>query len=277
MSAFRARSAIYVPGDHTRAMSKAPCLAADILIYDLEDGVAPDAKATARRAITAALAEPAAKALRLVRINHRETKDYARDVAALLSQPVEGIMLSKVAGVADIDDICAHCAKASRADLAIWCNVETPLGIAHAREIAAHPRVAGIVAGTNDLANELRIRRTSDRAGMMVALQSLVLAARAYDKIVLDGTFVDLDDLDGLKTEAEQGRMLGFDGKTLIHPKQIEIANAVFSPSEAELDEAREIVRAYEAAMRENKAVTLLNGRMIEALHYRRAQEILSK
>lgn len=276
------RSALYVPADHERAMAKAAERGADILIFDLEDGVAPSRKAEARRAIAAQLRAPAPhkeqSPLRLVRINHRDTPFYHDDLAALAACALlDGLMLSKVAAAADVDDAAARLAAHDRSDLPLWCNVETPQGIAHAEAIAAHPRVAGLVAGTNDLASDLRIRRTAVREGLLYSLSRLVVAARACGRIVLDGTFVDLEDEAGLQAEAWQGRMLGFDGKTLIHPKQIAAAHAAFAPSTEDIAEAEAIMAAYAQAMREDKAVTLLNGRMIERLHYDRAKEILAR
>lgn len=269
------RSALYVPADHDRAMAKAASLDADILIFDLEDGVAPERKALAREAIQRYLNETSFSQCTLVRINHRDTDYYQDDIAAFMDAPLDGIMLSKTGGPEDVDDIVSHLSLAGRGDVAIWANVETPRGVANVMAIAAHAHIAGMVAGTNDLANDLRIRPTADRAGLMHSLQQIHLAARAYGRIVLDGTFVDLEDMEGLKREAEQGRMLGFDGKTLIHPKQIAITNEVFGPSQEELEEASAIIEAYELAMREQKAVTMLGTRMIERLHYDRAKELL--
>lgn len=270
------RSALYVPGDHNRAMAKATNLPADMLIFDLEDGVAPERKAIARDAIVQSLNESEHTAHTLIRANHLSTSYYTHDIAAIAESGTDGIMLSKVSGTKDIDQAVSDLAKHDRADMPIWCNVETPLGVTNINSIAAHPNVAGIVVGTNDLANDLRIIRTSDRAGLMHSLQAIQLAARAYDKIVLDGTFVDLEDMDGLRTEAKQGRILGFDGKTLIHPKQIEIANEIFSPSEEDVAQAKAIIETYEQAMKDHKAVALLDGKMIEKLHYDRAKEICS-
>lgn len=284
------RSALYVPADNARAMAKAASLDADVIIFDLEDGIAPQNKATAREAIVSLLRHPRESGdpelldsrfrgndtLRLVRINHHSTKHYEGDIAALADAPMNGIMLSKVSSASDIDHALERLAPLGRADLPIWCNVETPLGIENAFSIAAHPAAAGLVAGTNDLANDLRVRRTPDRAGLMHSLQRLLLAARAHGKIALDGTFIDFEDEAGLRKEAEQGRMLGFDGKTLVHPKQIAIANEVFGISEAEKTHARDIINAYETAMREGKAVILLNGKMIERLHYERANTLIN-
>ncbi len=277
MSIQRARSALYVPADHARAMAKSVSLAADILIYDLEDGVAPASKPAAREALRTHFQQADNAHLRLVRINHQSTRFYIDDITAMSAMPADGIMLSKVAHTADINDAVEKLARAERADMAIWCNVETPEGILNAATIAAHPNVVGLVAGTNDLANDLRIIRTAERTGLMHALQLLLLAARANHRIILDGTFVDLEDMKGLEAEAQQGRMLGFDGKTLIHPKQIDSVNRIFSPSEDEMTQAKRIIKAYEAAMKEHKAVTLLDNQMIEQLHYDRARQLLAQ
>lgn len=277
MHSARSRSALYVPADHARALAKSATLPADILIYDLEDGVAPAQKAAGRHALAAWLSQADASHTRLIRINHRSTSFYADDIDFVADTPTDGIMLSKVAGPDDVEDAVAKLGAQSRADLAIWCNVETPRGIINAAAIAAHPNVVGIVAGTNDLANDLRIIRTPDRAGLMHSLQQLLLAARAYHRMILDGTFVDLDDASGLEAETQQGRILGFDGKTLIHPSQIEVANRIFSPSDAEIHQAQRIVEAYEQAMQNHKAVTLLDGSMIEQLHYDRACALLAQ
>lgn len=270
-----ARSALYVPCDHERAVAGAFDRGADILIFDLEDGVAPERKAAGREKLAESLL-PKKHTQCLLRINHRSTSYYVADIEAASQLPLDGIVLSKVSGTDDIEDAVDYLARHGRADLPIWCNVETPSGILNVNAIAAHASIAGLVAGTNDLANDLRIRRTPDRAGLMYALQRLVLAGRAYGRVVLDGTFIDLADEAGLKAEAEQGRVLGFDGKTLIHPKQIAAAHAVFGPTEADIKEAKEIISAYEQAMAEGKAVMLLGTRMIERLHYDRAQEVLA-
>lgn len=268
------RSALYVPCDYERALQKAPERGADILIFDLEDGVAPERKAEGRINIQAFLTQ-ASSCVSLLRINHRNTPEYHEDINLAVQLPLDGIMLSKVSGREDIDDAVAQLAGHDRSDLPVWCNVETPLGVANVCEIASHPHVAALVAGTNDLANDLRIRRTAGRAGLMYSLQRILLAGRAYKRITLDGTFVDLEDAEGFKAEVEQGRMLGFDGKTLIHPKQVEIANQVFGPSVEEIEEAKAVIAIYEKAMQEGKAVTLLGSRMIEKLHYDRARELV--
>lgn len=272
------RSALYVPGDHDRAMAKAFDRGADALIFDLEDGVAPEQKAAARRAITALLSRArlaSRRTLALVRINHHLTNYYADDLAMLAACPMDGIMLSKVASTEDVEIATSALAKGNRADLPIWCNIETPEGVCNVAKIASLPLVQGLVAGTNDLANDLRLHRTPGRQELCFALQQIVCAGRAYGKMVLDGTFIDLQDTDGLMAEARQGRAWGFHGKTLIHPNQIDPVHRVFSPSAEEITHAQAVIRAYESAMQGGKAVTLLDGRMIERLHYDRALQLL--
>lgn len=269
------RSALYVPADNDRAMAKAASLAADALIFDLEDGIAQSTKDTARTTLTAYFQSQKPAQHCVVRINHHSTSYFADDIAMVAALPIDGLMLSKVASAEDIDIALKALAAHDRADMPLWCNIETPAGYVHIQAIAAHAAVVALVAGTNDLANDLRMVRTPCRSGLMHCLQSLVLAGRAYGKQVLDGTFVDLNDDAGLLTEAQQGRMFGFDGKTLIHPKQIEAVNTIFSPSAAELSHAQRTIEAYEAALTEGKGVTLLDGTLIEKLHYDRAKQVL--
>ena len=272
------RSALYVPGDHPGAMAKAHTLDADILIFDLEDGVAPDKKADAREAIANALAEnDYSNYTTIVRVNHASTEEHVADVTMVAQSRCDAIMLSKANDINEVKTAARLLAYHGAADRGIWGNIETPLGVANVKSMAMMPIVKGMVVGTNDLANDLRIERTPDRAALMYSLQAVQLACRAHNKPVLDGTFVDLEDMDGLRAETEQGRLLGFDGKTLIHPKQIAIANEVFGPSEQEFEEAREIIALYEReAIDKHKAVCLMGSRMIERLHYNRAKELLS-
>lgn len=267
------RSTLFVPADHARAMAKVNQLAVDAVIVDLEDGVSEAHKQMARDALMrhAEKIQPRF----VVRMNHMSTPHYERDAEIVAKLPVDAVMLSKVADANEVANAVAHFALLGRADIAIWCNLETPQGFMDVRSISAHPSVQVLVAGTNDLANDLRIVRTPCRSGLMYCLGQLVLAARAAGKSVLDGTFIDLNDQMGLIAEAVQGRMLGFDGKTLIHPSQIDAVNEVFSPSGQEREMAQRIVHTYESALAEGKAVTLLDGSMIERLHYNRARELL--
>lgn len=269
------RSAIYIPADHVRAMAKASTLEADALIFDLEDGVSEAHKTQARAALSAHLATTRPQQRCVARVNHLSSAHFHDDMATICGLPIDALMLPKVAHRAHVDEVAAHLAQAGRADLPLWCNMETPMGYVHVSDIASHPLVEALVAGTNDLANDLRIVRTPCRSGLMHCLQALVLAGRAHGTLVLDGTFIDLNDDDGLTAEATQGKTLGFDGKTLIHPKQIEVVNRVFSPSEHEQEQAARIIAAYEAALAGGKGVTLLDGILIEKLHYDRAKALL--
>lgn len=270
------RSALYVPGDHQGAMVKAASLKADILIFDLEDGVSPEHKAQARTAIATSLNQQPYEPLTLVRINHCSSPHYSKDIAAIAACAANGLMLSKVGSQDEIQLAADDLAKHDRADMPIWCNVETALGVLNIAQIASHPKVTGIVLGTNDLRKELNIPYQEDRSNLMHCIQHVLLGAKAFRKTVLDGTFIRLDDEAGLKAEALQGKQLGFDGKTLIHPKQIEVTHQAFMPSEEELTHAQAIITCYERARKEQKAVALLNGTMIEALHYIQAQKLIA-
>ena len=262
------RSMLFVPGSHARAMEKARTLPADMLIFDLEDGVADAAKEEARARIAEALqsSDYGDKTL-LVRINAAHTAAGKADIAALQGLPMAGRVLPKVEHAAQLDSIIG--------DLLIWANVETPPGVLNAAEIAAHPKCAGLIAGTNDLRAGLGLTHSSDRTALHYSLSALVLAARAYGKTVIDGTYIQFDDMDGLKRECEEGRMLGFDGKTLVHPTQIDTANEVFSPTEEEIEQANAIITQYEQTLAKGQSVDLLDGQMIEELHVRHAQRIL--
>lgn len=273
----RLRTALFVPGDNARAMAKAPTLKADARIYDLEDGVAPEKKLEARDAVLAALQNPLGESLIIVRINEVHSEQGEGDLAALAAFGPDALMLPKVHNLKVVEDAVSQLDAHGLEDMALWCNIETPEGVVNVEAIAAHPRVEALVVGTNDLVNDLRCEAHETRKPLLYALSRVVMAARAYNKVALDGTFVRLKETRALMREARQGRMLGFDGKTLIHPSQIDPVNRVFTPSRQEVREAKDIIEAYEKAMKEERAVTILQGRMIERLHYTRAQEVLTK
>lgn len=266
------RSLLYIPGSKERALEKARSLAVDAILFDLEDAVMPEAKEAARDTLAAALAEggygPRAK---IVRVNGLDTEWGRGDVAALAGADIDAILLPKVNSAADIDALAALC------DVPIWAMMETPLAIFNALEIAAHPRVQGFVAGTNDLAKELNCRTRADRLPMQMALQTILMAARAHDVIAADGVYNQFKDEAGLEAECEQGRDLGFDGKTLIHPAQVETANRVFAPSEAEVDLARRQIAAYEEVLATGQGVAVVDGKIVENLHVDTARKTLSK
>lgn len=272
------RTALFVPGDHAKAMERAHERPADALIFDLEDGVSPDAKDEARAAIVEALASKRfAHHYTVVRMNHISTEAGEEDVKALSTANCDALMLSKVAGGKETRNSLRFIAQYGGADKPIWANIETPSGVMNVQNVAEIPQVKALVCGTNDLANDLRIKRTPDRGALMYSLQKVQLVARATGCLVLDGTFMDVKDEAGLRAESEQGRHLGFDGKTLIHPAQIDVANTVFSPTEEELARAKQIIETYEReAINKHKAVCLMGSEMIERLHYDRAKEMVA-
>ncbi len=272
------RTALFVPGDHAKAMERAHERPADALIFDLEDGVSPDAKEAAREAIATALSEERfAGHITVVRLNHTSTDWGVKDAQTFATLPCDAIMLSKVSSRRDTEAALRLLGYHGGADKPIWANIETPAGVMNVAEIAELPQIKALVMGTNDLANDLRILRTPDRAALMHSLQQVQLVGRATGCTVLDGTFMDVKDEAGLRAEAEQGRMLGFDGKTLIHPAQIAIANEVFSPTEEEVARAKVIIETYEReALGKHKAVCLMGNEMIERLHYDRARELVA-
>lgn len=269
------RSALFVPCDHARAMEKAKTLPADILIFDLEDGVSPAHKLQAREAAIEAISSDAYHhATRVVRTNSLHSAWGKDDVLALAVTLPDAMMLPKVESAAQVQEVVNILAAQDRADMPIWCNIETPRGVLNAAEIATHPNVRALVAGTNDLGNDLNIIRTPDRAALLHSLSHLILAAKASGRLVLDGTYIQFDKPEGLEAEAQQGRMLGFDGKTLVHPSQIDVVNRTFSPSAAEIARSLRLIEAYEAAMREGREVLVFEGGMIERLHYERAKQL---
>lgn len=269
------RSVLYMPGSNPRALAKARGLAADGLIFDLEDAVAPDAKEGAREAVAAALAAGGYGGRELfLRVNGRETPWGETDLAFAARQPVDTVLLPKVESAEDVRRAEATLdAAGAPAALAIWCMMETPLGMLHAEAIAAaSPRLGGLVMGTSDLAKDLHAHHTPGRLPMLTSLGLCLLAARAYGLAILDGVHLDLGDNEGFLAACRQGRELGFDGKTLIHPKTIAAANAVFAPSPDEIAWSRRVIEAHAAAVAAGKGVVLLDGRLIENLHVENAR-----
>ena len=272
------RSMLYMPGSNARALEKARGLAADALIFDLEDAVAPEAKASARATISTALACGYGGRELLLRTNGLDTPWGEDDIAAAAAMPIHAVLLPKVESAATIHRAAAILDQAGAPpEMAIWCMMETPLGILRAETIAAaHPRVAGFVMGTNDLVNDLHARHTRDRLPLITGLGLCLLAARAYGLSVIDGVYRDLDDEEGFAFACQQGLEWGFDGKSLIHPKTIATANAVFSPDPAELETARRTIAGFEAAQAEGKAVVLVDGKLVEALHVANAKRLVA-
>ncbi|MGI9416962.1 MAG: HpcH/HpaI aldolase/citrate lyase family protein [Geminicoccaceae bacterium] len=264
------RSVLYMPGSNPRALEKARSLPADGLILDLEDAVAPDAKRTARAQVCAALKEGGyGRRETIVRVNGLATPWGHDDLVAAATSGADAVLLPKVESADGVRQALAVLDQAGGpADLALWAMMETARGMLHAEEIAsASPRLACFVMGTSDLAKELHAAHTPLRLPMITALGLCLLAGRACGLTLLDGVHLDLDDEDGYAASCLQGLELGFDGKTLIHPKQIETANRTFAPDEAALARARKIIAAHETAAAEGQGVVVVDGRLVENLH----------
>ncbi len=268
------RSVLYIPGSKDRALDKARGLPVDAIIFDLEDAVSPDAKVEARGTLKAALEQGGyGNRYKIIRINGLDTEWGAEDIAALLDAPADAILVPKVNSAADIDAVKTLLGN----DTPIWAMIETPAGVLHSSEIAAHPALEGFVAGTNDLAKELNCRTRPDRLPMQISLQMMLLAARGNDVIAVDGVYNQFKDEEGLRAECEQGRDLGFDGKTLIHPAQVAVTNECFAPSEAELDLARRQIEAFEEVEKSGQGVAVVDGKIVENLHVETAKKTLAK
>ncbi len=269
------RSVLYIPAANQRAMEKAQTLAADAIIFDLEDAVAPAEKPASRALLAEALAGDYGKRAKIVRINGFDTEwgeDDARAYAASLSKHADAVLIPKVSQPEDLDRVAALIP-----DAPLWAMMETAQGMLNAGAIAAHPRLQAMVMGTNDLAKELGARFRADRLPMQAGLGLCLLAAKAHGKTIIDGVFNAFKDDEGLRFESAQGRDMGFDGKTLIHPAQLAIANEIFAPSDDEVALSRRQIEAYEAAIAEGKAVAVVDGRIVENLHVETARATLSR
>lgn len=272
------RSVLYMPGSNARALEKARSLPADGLILDLEDAVAPDAKEEARKMVTEAIkAGGYGKREILLRVNGADTPWGAEDLVAAATSGADAVLLPKVGSGEQVRE-AEGVLKANGApeSLAIWCMMETPLGILHAEEIAkASPRLGGFVMGTSDLTKDLQASHTPMRLPMLTSLGLCLLAARAYDLAIVDGVYLDLNDEEGFAAACQQGAELGFDGKTLIHPKQVGPANKIFAPSEDEIAFSHKVIDAHKAAAAEGKGVVVVDGKLIENLHVMNAERIV--
>jgi citrate lyase subunit beta / citryl-CoA lyase len=282
MSVRPRRSVLYMPGSNARALEKAKTLPADCLILDLEDAVAPDAKATARQQVADAVgARGFGSREVIVRINGLDTGWGAEDLAAAVRSRPDAILVPKVSSAAQLVAIGRHLTDLD-ADLTIriWAMMETPLAILNAAAIAAArnaaTRLAAFVMGTNDLAKETRAQIIPGRAPMLPWLMTCVAAARAHAIDILDGVYNNLADMDGLARECRQAAEMGFDGKTLIHPNQIDPCNAAFSPSEEEVTQARKIIAAFALPENRDKGVVQIDGRMVERMHADMAQRTVA-
>jgi citrate lyase subunit beta / citryl-CoA lyase len=273
------RSVLFLPGSNPRALEKARTLPADALILDLEDAVAPSAKEDARVRVLAALRAGGFGAREVaIRVNGLGTPWWEDDLGAVARSGAQAVVLPKVERPETVRaaELTLDAAGAPPS-LSLWCLIETPRGVLAAAEIAAaSPRVAVLLMGTSDLVKELRARHTPGRQEVLASLGLVLLAARAHGLAALDGVHMDLGDAPGLEAACRQGRDLGFDGKTLIHPSQLEVANRVFAPSEAELDEARRFVAAHAEAEAAGQGVVVVDGRLVEVLHVEEARRLLA-
>ncbi|UWQ92184.1 CoA ester lyase [Rhodobacteraceae bacterium M382] len=267
------RSVLYIPGSKPRALDKAKTLPVDAIIFDLEDAVSVDEKVNARATLTQALAEgDFGPRMRIVRINGLDTQWGFDDARAAAAMNCDAVLLPKVSSPDDLDALAEI-----TGDLPIWAMMETPRGMLNAAAIAAHPKLQGMVMGTNDLAKELQTRFRADRMPMMAGLGMCLLAAKAEGLIIVDGVYNAFKDAEGLAVECAQGRDMGFDGKTLIHPAQVDVANVAFAPSDEDLDLSRRQIAAFDEAVATGQAVAVVDGRIVENLHVATARELLAK
>jgi (3S)-malyl-CoA thioesterase len=272
-AAFLCRSVLYIPAAKERALDKARTLPVDAIIFDLEDAVAPNEKASARKTLAAELANGGyGSRKRIVRINGLDSIWGTDDAHAVAQMNCDAVLLPKTETTSQITQLTAILP-----DTPVWCMMETPRGTLNAPDIANHPAVEGIVMGTNDLAKDIGCATGGDRMALMVALQTCLLAARAANIACVDGVYNMFKDETGLEAECSQGRALGMDGKTLIHPAQIDIANRLFSPSDDQIDLARRQIQAFDAAQAAGEGVAVVDGSIVENLHVASARALLAK
>ena len=276
------RSVLYMPGSNPRALEKARDLPADVLILDLEDAVAPESKLQARDAVVKAIQQGFGDREVLVRINGLDTRWWVEDIDAAASARPDAVLVPKVSSPRQLQDLAARLVDmGTDPHVRVWAMMETPLAMLNVRDIAAaaldsETRLAGFVMGTNDLAKDTRARLVPGRAPMLPWLMNCLAAARAYGLDILDGVYNDIGDAEGFAAECRQARDLGFDGKTLIHPRQIEPCNEAFSPTPEEVDAARKIIAAFDLPEYENKGVLQIDGRMVERLHAEMARRAVA-
>lgn len=273
------RSVLYMPGSNVRALDKARSLPADGLILDLEDAVSPESKEIARQQVVEAVAQGGYGGREiLIRTNALSTEWGEADLDAAARSGADAVLIPKVD---DADMVHAALDVLDRSGapqgLKLWCMMETAKGMLHAEAIAAaSPRLGGFIMGTSDLAKELNCEHTPLRLPMITSLGLCLLAAKAYGLAILDGVYLDLSDLEGLLASCVQGREMGFDGKTLIHPKQIDAANEAFAPTEDDIAWARRVVEAHKEAAAAGQGVVLLDGRLVENLHVAMAERTIA-
>ncbi|KAE9632688.1 HpcH/HpaI aldolase/citrate lyase family protein [Parasedimentitalea maritima] len=267
------RSVLYIPGSKSRALEKAKVLPVDAVIFDLEDAVSVSEKEAARETLAQALAAGGYGArMRIVRINGLDTQWGKDDAKAAAQMGCDAILLPKVSDPADLDALAEI-----TGDVPLWAMMETPRGMLNAAAIAAHPKLQGMVMGTNDLAKELQTRFRADRLPMMAGLGLCLLAAKAEGLVIVDGVYNAFKDAEGLAVECSQGRDMGFDGKTLIHPAQVDVANTAFAPSAEEIDLASRQIVAFDKAEAAGQGVAVVDGKIVENLHVATAREIIAK
>ncbi len=271
------RSVLYMPGANARAMEKAKSLDCDTVIFDLEDAVSPDAKAQARAQVVQAV-EGGGYGYRelLVRANGLDTPWGADDIAACAGLPVAAMLFPKIETRRQVEDIVEHVNRAGGTSLPIWLMVETPAGVLDLAEFADHARVEALVMGTSDLVKELRASHEPGRQNLAYALQHCVLVARRFGKEIFDGVHLDFQNQASFREVCMGGRAMGFDGKTLIHPSQIEHANELFGYSEEDITQAHRLLEVWQAALAEGKGVAVLDGKLVENLHAAEAERVVA-
>ena len=272
------RSVLYMPAANERALEKAKSIACDAIIFDLEDAVAPDAKVTARDQAVAAVGSGEYGSRELtIRCNGLDTEWGPDDLAAVATSGAAAVVVPKVSGARHLETVSNRLDEAGApTELTIWPMIETPAAVFAAREIAGFHRASVMVIGTNDLARELRAALVPGRHPLLLHLATALLATREAGKVIVDGVYNDVEDADGFAAECRQGHEMGFDGKTLIHPSQVEPANAVWSPTDDEIDFSRRVIAAFEEAAADGRGVVTVDGRMIEHLHVENALRILA-
>lgn len=271
------RSVLYMPSSNAKALEKAKTIPCDAIIFDIEDAVAPDSKALGREQAVAAVTSGAYGSRELtIRCNSLDTPWGADDLAAAGAAKPAAVVIPKISSTDQIDAVAAHLDAAGATETAIWAMVETPTAIFDVRSIAAHPRVSVLVMGTNDLAKEIGAPLIKGRSNLTGYLATAVLAAREAGKVILDGVYNDVRDDEGFAVECVQGVEMGFDGKTLVHPSQVDPANTAWSPSAEEIEFSRRVIAAYEEAAAEGRGVITVDGKMIEHLHVANARRSLT-
>ena len=270
------RSALYMPGINQKAMDKALNLDCDAVVLDLEDAVEVSKKEDSRQLVIRQIENnDYGPRVVVVRVNDLGTKWGEQDVAAVANLPIQAILVPKVSEIRDISRVVDLLNRLG-SELPIWIMVETPLAIININELARQPRVTALVMGTSDLVVDLCAEHLEERQNISYALQRSIIAARAFGKKILDGVHLDFRDLDSLRNVCRLGKSMGFDGKTLIHPDQIPVANDAFSPSEAELDKAKRVIDAWRSAQTRGSGVVEGDGTLVESLHVEEAKRLIS-